>query len=580
MRVLILLLLLLPSVLSSQPNFDSKSGTWNTRVFYDNDGKEVKEKSASSYLLVNLAINNQVQGKAKLLSISKDEVVWEGFISEFNRSNFNLSKKDGKCTWFHKNGKISRESSFKEGILHGSSIFYDEGGNKIYSGNYINGKLENGRMIQYEEGGSTSRVYVQNFDGFYDSWDEEKNIDGRSYFNNKHLWIQALEKNGYTRKEYVQIDTKNDFTIEFGLYPYDVESFTVFFGFQDYQNYYSVTISRRGFLKVNNYFEGINLVENQWLPITIDNKSNLLKVLRMGDYIAVSWNGNIISSHEFSKFYGHYIGFTVPTKFKQLGISHIRVKEFSQLSKSSKTQRRNDNEAKSPARKEVRESRQESNNSESSDFSDWNVAGTGFYVSSNGLVLTNYHVIEGQKKIGITQFLDGRKTILNAKIIMSDPNNDLALLQINDTRFQSPGIIPYTIKPDIAEVGEAIFTMGYPLAGVLGDEIKITDGIISARSGLQGDSKMYQISAPITYGNSGGPLLDKEGNLLGINTSGITQRNLAENTSYSIKSSIILNLLNSSNDEIKIENKNLLKGRVLKDQIKVLRNFVPMICVQ
>lgn len=558
---------------------DSKDFIWNTKLFYNADNKEVKERAATYYLLVNINSNDIVVGKVRSFDVNKDILLWEGSYFLFNRNEPNKNKYQGLCLWYYKNKQVSRESTFKDGVLEGKTIFYDEGGNKTYSGVYKNGKLDGGKMIQYNEDGVTGKIYMQNFDGFYDSWDVEKGKDGESNIENGALWITSKSKDGYTRKEYMQVDTKNDFSIETGIRLNGGELFYILYGFKDFQNYHGVIIDNRGYLRLQHFYEGINVEKNQWFKIKINSKWNTLKVLRMGENVYVSFNSNVITSYKFSKLYGNYLGYFLPKKHQEIGISYIRAKEFSYLTKSDGNANNNETRwTQKEEQKRVNKNREPSSN-EISDAS-WNPAGTGFYVASNGLIVTNYHVIDEANFIGITQFVDGRKTILKAKVILSDPQNDLALLQVDDNKFISPGVLPYNLKPDVAEVGESIFTMGYPLTFMLGDEIKITDGIISARSGYQGDSKMYQISAAITYGNSGGPLFDKIGNLLGMNSSVIKYKDIAENTGYSIKTSMILNLLNSSNDPIIIENKNLLKGKDLKDQIKILRNFVPMICIQ
>ena len=555
-----------------------KDFKWNTKIYYNDNNKEVKQREGTSYLLCQLNGNEILTGIAKQYSVKKDQLLWEGSFFLFNRKEPIRNKYHVLCKWYYKNGQVSRESNYVDGLLNGKTIFYDEGNTKTYSGNYQKGKLDGGRFTQYNDDGTTSKVYMQNFDSFYDSWGEEDVKDGSSNFNNGAMWLRSSSNDGYTRKEYMQVDTKNDFSIETGLKLWRGETSTIVYGQKDYQNYKGIQINNRGYLKLLNVYEGINVEKSEWYKISINSKWNILKILRMGDNVYVSFNGNVVTSYKFNKLYGNYFGFYLPKKNDELGISYITTKEFSYKTRNDGDNSEN-TKSQSPRQKTTQTTSVSGNFTDISDES-WNPSGTGFYVASNGLIVTNNHVIDNANVIGITQFINGRKTILKAKVILTDPQNDLALLQVDDSRFVSPGVIPYSIKPDVADVGESIFTMGYPLSNILGDEIKITDGIISARSGLQGDSKMYQISASITYGNSGGPLFDKEGNLLGMNSSGIANKNIAENTGYSIKTSMILNLLNSSNDAINIDNRNILKGKALKEQIKVLRNFVPMICTQ
>ena len=89
----------------------------------------------------------------------------------------------------------------------------------------------------------------------------------------------------------------------------------------------------------------------------------------------------------------------------------------------------------------------------------------------------------------------------NAEVVAKDIQNDLAILKVHDVIIPSASI-PYSIKSNNAEVGEEVFVLGYPLTSTMGDEIKLTTGVISARSGFLGNVSLYQISAPIQPGNS------------------------------------------------------------------------------
>ncbi len=544
---------------------------WNNKIYLDEHEKEVKEKKATKYILINLTPNGLPAGVAKIFDI-KGVLLWEGEFFIFNRDDFTKNKLQGYCVWYFKNNKISRESVFKNGMLDGKTVFYNEGGKIIYTGIYKNGKLENGKMTQIDDDGTSSKIYTQDFSGFYDSWDNEKNQDGQSEITNGILKLKSISSHGYFRKEYLPIESGNDFSIETSIEINNYSSTTIYYGFKDFQNYYGVTITSDGYLKLQHVFEGINIDRSAGFKVNINHLWNVIKLLKMGEDVYVSLNGNIVTSYKFTKLYGEYFGYFLPKKGQEIYIAYILTKEFSYRTSNNVTE----------SQKKPEEKRTNTNREQTGDYSsedNWLPNGTGFYIAKNGLIITNYHVIKNGSSVGITQFINGRKNILKVKVILTDAENDLALLQVEDVRFVSPGSLPYTLKPDVAEVGESIFTMGYPLTDIMGDEIKITDGIISARSGLFGNTRDYQISAPITFGNSGGPLLDKEGNILGMNSSGIN-RNLAENTGYSIKSTLIINFINSMNEPPILEANNILKGKQLKEQVKILRSFVPMICIR
>ena len=162
----------------------------------------------------------------------------------------------------------------------------------------------------------------------------------------------------------------------------------------------------------------------------------------------------------------------------------------------------------------------------------------------------------------------------NASIIATDKYNDLALLRINDSRFTGFGNIPYNIKTTLSDVGEEIFVLGYPLTSTMGDEIKLTTGVISSKTGFQGDVSLYQISAPIQPGNSGGPLFDNKGNLVGIVNA---KHKGAENVGYAIKTSYLKNLIESSISTSILPNNNQTAGLPLTGKVKSLKNYVFMI---
>lgn len=199
--------------------------------------------------------------------------------------------------------------------------------------------------------------------------------------------------------------------------------------------------------------------------------------------------------------------------------------------------------------------------------------GTGFALL-DGCIATNYHVVENAKSIRV-QGIGGSFNIhYNAEVIATDKHNDIAIIKISDNRFNGFGAIPYSVKKSMSEVGEDVFVLGYPLTTTMGDEIKLTTGIISSRTGFQGDVSLYQISAPIQPGNSGGPLFDNNGNLIGIVNA---KHKDAENVSYAIKVSYLNNLVESASSKLLLPSKNIVSGMTLSNKVKAIKNFVFLI---
>jgi S1-C subfamily serine protease len=168
--------------------------------------------------------------------------------------------------------------------------------------------------------------------------------------------------------------------------------------------------------------------------------------------------------------------------------------------------------------------------------------GTGFFVSADGRVLTNAHVVDNCKEI----VLHTPGKVTPGRIVARDVPNDLALL---DSDVRSARFANFRTS---AKLGEDIVVYGYPLSGVLASGGNVTTGNISALTGMRDDSRILQISAPVQAGNSGGPLLDRSGNVIGVVTgklnalvAAIALRDMPQNVNFAIKSQVVANFLDA-----------------------------------
>ena len=143
--------------------------------------------------------------------------------------------------------------------------------------------------------------------------------------------------------------------------------------------------------------------------------------------------------------------------------------------------------------------------------------GTCFAVSADGLLVTAGHVVEDASRVRVT-FTDGRSA--DAEILREDGAHDVAVLR---TRIRPPDVLGLG-APDAARVGAEVFTIGFPATDLLGTEPKFTEGSISALSGIRNDETLLQVSVPIQPGNSGGPLVDARGQVLGVINATATSR--------------------------------------------------------
>ena len=195
--------------------------------------------------------------------------------------------------------------------------------------------------------------------------------------------------------------------------------------------------------------------------------------------------------------------------------------------------------------------------------------GTGFALKDNYIV-TNYHVVEDAKSISVRGVNGNFTNNYSARVVASDKFNDLAILKVKGVNIPTTSI-PYSIKTATSEVGEDVFVLGYPLTSTMGDEIKLTTGVVSSKSGFQGDVSLYQISAPIQPGNSGGPLFDGKGNIIGIVSA---KHKGTENVSYAIKTSYLKNLMESSIPTNILPQTNKIQNQNLSGKVKSVKDYV------
>jgi S1-C subfamily serine protease len=194
-----------------------------------------------------------------------------------------------------------------------------------------------------------------------------------------------------------------------------------------------------------------------------------------------------------------------------------------------------------------------------------NFTGTGFILNDKGYFITSLHLVKGCDSVFIENSIFDR---ISARIVYSDTKLDIAILKLDS--LIAIDNLPYGFKTKESDLGENIFTLGYP-----SQDIVYGEGSISSSTRF-GDTMMYQISIPVNPGNSGGPLLDENGNIIGV-VSGKNQN--AEGTGFASKSMYINDIINELNDdelkkELKLSKRNNLKGLKRSEQIKKISPFI------
>lgn len=161
-------------------------------------------------------------------------------------------------------------------------------------------------------------------------------------------------------------------------------------------------------------------------------------------------------------------------------------------------------------------------------------AGSGFFVNSAGWLVTNAHVAQGCTSLEIPGH--GK-----ARLVFADTETDLAALVANSEAVYTP----LTFRTAHARLAEPVAAVGFPLTDVLSESVRVTTGTVSSLSGISGDPRMLQISAPLQPGNSGGPVLDARGLVMGVATSTLSDQiyDQAQNVNFAISAEAVMQFL-------------------------------------
>lgn len=199
--------------------------------------------------------------------------------------------------------------------------------------------------------------------------------------------------------------------------------------------------------------------------------------------------------------------------------------------------------------------------------------GTGFLLTTKGLLLTNAHVVNKAANV-VVQNSAGKE--LAARVVYMDLARDLAILKITDHNFEAPATLPYAIRKGSGELAEPVYTLGYPR-----NEIVYGEGYLAARTGYDGDTLSYQIAIAANPGNSGGPIINHNGEVVGMLSAKQTS---AEGVVFATQAKYIHQALDSLKEDTayakaKLPGKSSLKGIDRIQQVKKITDYVYMVKV-
>lgn len=598
------------------------------KEFFNTDWKQCDSVVASYYRLITYDEKGSPVGIVKDYYIS-GELQWEGRFSFLDKYDSYNSRHEGECIWYYKNGKRQTSTTYKNGIRSGLSRGWYENGTRSYESNYKEGKLNGIHVSWYESGMLQAFAYYVNGEivgpdayncdefgecgatehyNFFPSVKSKKNSseysdlfdfgnvgNANTYFSTKgdikeFITSHQSDKVKTTYKESgLIIAASKEAGIKKIFKPLNYSELLVIttkinhqkggdntkgglvFAYNDELNYHSFLIDKNGNYEIGQYRDGSYTELSKGVAFESNdldyfNYYNTGKATKPSEkyfeLFLMSYKDTFQCFVGYTPVYktssfkgeGSYIGYKVDAgasiKVKELFITKAIDAPFVSADIDAKT-------IKNKA---------------------WKGTGSGFVVSTDGYIVTNHHVIDAANEVEIDLIRDGNVVSYQCEIVLKDEKSDLAVIKIKDDNFKNFSYIPYTIQTKLEAVGTNVYALGYPFAmSTLGNELKFTEGSINARTGMDGNILAYQVSAPVQPGNSGGPLLDFDGNIIGVINSKLFY---ADNVAFAVKANYILNLLYLLPEFPNYPEKTTLKGKTASEQVTILREFVPLIKVR
>ena len=197
--------------------------------------------------------------------------------------------------------------------------------------------------------------------------------------------------------------------------------------------------------------------------------------------------------------------------------------------------------------------------------------GTGFLIDGKGYLITNAHIIRNSKNIVV---INNKGEEYSVIVLKTDNKRDIAILKIEDKSYKTIPSIPYGISKTVSDVAEPIYTLGYPR-----NDIVYSEGYLSAITGFNGDTLSCQLGIAANRGNSGGPVFNHEGEVIGMLS---TKETEAEGVAFAIQSKYIFEAIDAlkkdtSYRSLKLSTRSSVRGMDKKQQVKKIQDFVFMV---
>lgn len=569
----------------SKSGYTPKIGQ-QVREYFDENWKRCDPKQATYYRLITYSAPNKPEGVVKDYYIS-GELQSEQYPIYIDYDDEGKTFLEGSQTLYHKNGKvesvihyynnrpnglqtqyypdgaIASESNWNMGVPNGDMIQYYPDGKYATVAKYENGQLHNNKYLQITEDQMVFLIYDEDFARNRETW-EFKGQSGIVQVNDSEsITMQANPERQISGGIYTGFSpmSENMISILTNQRNPGQGVVTFLFGYKDWDNHcaFSIAGDEYSFMYKKN---GVVVQKDEWKKSSaIKPDINQFAVINSGDKITMCINDEPLV--EIGRIYydGSLCGVSLFN-----GSNEPILLDAAKLTVQEMVDPRTLSEEYLP--------------DEKGSSNEWKGNGSGFFLNPKGYIATNYHVVEGTTALQANFTHKGETLSYPASIVVTDPQNDLAIIKIEDPTFKGNGTIPYGLMTRTKDTGSEVFAMGYPMAAVMGSEVKFTDGKISSKSGIGGDVRVYQISVPIQPGNSGGPLFDMGGNVVGITSSALNKDYFkSENVNYAIKASYLKNLMEACPEELILEEKveTQASSKSLTDVIKQYEDFVVLI---
>lgn len=517
----------------------------NDKQYFNRLGELTTESNAYYYRVP------QGNNLFKSFYISNDQLYFEGKITEVSNTE-SKNVYNGKCSWYYKNGELKEVSTFNDkGQKNGVSIIYYETGKVWKKLEFINGKLKNNRFKEFNQDGSFYEVFEDNFENNLSDWPVYATENSEAKIEDGKLIMESKSEKGTSR--FLSMSTgSRDYSFEFTLLPNESKSQTkkgMIFGFKDWNNYGYFLIKNEAFY-IGKVFEGVNsyTIEGMYDPNIQIKGDNILKVISLGSQDVFSINGKVVYKRDKSPLLGTNFGFVVANK-GLIQVDNVKFKEVYQNSREL-----------------------------SDDDLDVKASGSGLLLNNKGYIITNYHVIENGNSIFIELKGENGTKNYEAEVVQVDKINDLAVIKIKDHSSLPVKTIPYCFAQKTQDIGTSVYTIGYPLAlSGMGNEAKFVDGKISSKTGYENALNAYQTSIPVQPGNSGGPVFNSKGELIGVVNAKVSN---TDNVSYVIKANYIKTILDVLPEEVTIPSNSSVQTASTENQIKAIKPFVVLIKIK